>query len=172
MTITPEQRAEWWALADAAIEGPWEAERILHRPHDGDRHWCWEVTLDEQPFIDCIREDEMDARETAEFIAASRQAVPALLDALDQVERERDEAEAAVQRVRDLHAPRVEEAITGACAEEECDHDGPCPTTPFTVCAECWRIAEASDPYFSERGIHAVLYPCPTMRALDGGGES
>ncbi|MCG7309711.1 MULTISPECIES: hypothetical protein [Brachybacterium] len=100
-------------LADAATLGPWEAERIHHRPLGQPPHHCWEVTVDGQPLIDCFREDEDDAAETADFIAAARDAVPELLDAL--------------QRVRDLHHPWGD-TLSGTRICNECDHAWPCAT--------------------------------------------
>ncbi len=157
-TLTPEDRARLRDLAHRMLETPVRGAASTALAEG--------VTA----LLDALDEAEAE-------LATERQAASAAREVMDrhrcdeQAERayrRAERAEAAVQRVRDLHTPRVEEAITGDCAEEECDHDGPCPTTPFTVCAECWRIAEESDVYFSERGIHAVLYPCPTMRALDG----
>ncbi|GGD33207.1 hypothetical protein GCM10010915_12000 [Microbacterium faecale] len=69
--------------------------------------------------------------------------------------------------VIDLHCPDDTQAITGDCAEERCDHET-CPTQTFQVCAECWRLAEESDPYFGERGIAPVLWPCETARIARG----
>lgn len=69
--------------------------------------------------------------------------------------------------VIELHRPRDEEAITGDCVEESCAHET-CPTQTFPVCAECWRVAEESDPYFGERGIAPVLWPCETARLARG----
>ena len=69
--------------------------------------------------------------------------------------------------VRELHTPREEQVLTGDCSIEECDHEDECPTEPFTICTECWRVADEADTYFAERGVGHVAYPCPTIRALD-----
>lgn len=112
MTITREQRVEWRRLADATTDGSWYAERradeyydlttVYSVFHNGD-------TMDR----DLVAEVAYD---NAEFIAAAREAVPALLDALDQAERERDEAQAAVQRVREMHEPVPVSECTTACS--------------------------------------------------------
>lgn len=82
------------------------------------------------------------------------------------------EAKDPIDRVKALHEPREEQVIAGACSIETCDHeDGDCPTEPFTVCAECLRIADETYPYFSERGIQHVAYPCPTVQAIKGDTE-
>ena len=69
--------------------------------------------------------------------------------------------------VRELHTPREDQVITGDCSIEACDHEDECPTVPFLVCTECWRVADESDTYFGERGVGHVAYPCPTIQALD-----
>ena len=71
----------------------------------------------------------------------------------------------AVAPVLALHKPRDEQAISGDCAAEECEHEDECPTIAFAVCAECYRVAEESDPYFGERGLSSVEHPCPTFHA-------
>lgn len=70
--------------------------------------------------------------------------------------------------VIELHRPSDADAVTGDCAEETCDHEAACPTQVFRVCIECWNVAEASDPYFGERGIAPVLWPCDTARIARG----
>ena len=79
-------------------------------------------------------------------------------------EQEPTDAERAV---RELHAPREEQVLGGDCSIEACDHEDECPTVPFLVCTECWRVADESDTYFGERGVGHVAYPCPTIQALD-----
>ena len=71
----------------------------------------------------------------------------------------------AVAPVLALHKPREEQVVTGDCAAEDCEHEGECPTVAFAVCAECYRVAADAYPYFGERGISSVEYPCPTVRA-------
>lgn len=78
------------------------------------------------------------------------------------------EAKDPIDRVKALHEPREEQVFAGDCAIEACDHEDDCPTVPFAVCAECWRIADEADHYFSERGVEHVAYPCPTIQAIEG----
>lgn len=85
-----------------------------------------------------------------------------------EAERERDEARAEVERVRELHAKKEVEAVTGECADDTCEHEDNCPTHPFEVCIACWNLCEESYPYFGELGISQVLYPCPTIQAFEG----
>lgn len=96
-------------------------------------------------------------------------AIIELLGALAAAEHRATRAEARIQAVRELHTPREEQVITGDCFSEECDHEDECPTVPFLVYVECWRVADEADTYFSERGVGPVAHPCPTIRALDGG---
>lgn len=76
---------------------------------------------------------------------------------------------AAVEGALALHKPHTEQVITGDCSEETCDHEETkdCPKIPYEVCDACWRVAEESDPYFGERGMEAVAYPCPTVTAIN-----
>ena len=96
--------------------------------------------------------------------AVRNQVVQQAADMIAECER----AESRLTAVRALHAPREEQAITGDCAEEECNHEDWCPTIQYEVCAECYRVAEESDRYFGEYSLDYVAYPCPTIRALDG----
>ena len=110
-------------LASGATPGPWEAQDyddhpgdegscvLTHEPERGTRAIAYAIAYPWTTPESC----EADA----EFIAASRQAVPALLDMLDQAEAERDQAQAALDRVRELHQP--------------CNHDAPCRGD----CSEC-----------------------------------
>lgn len=103
-------------LAENATEGPWEVDYM------GDLVSVPEREKDRYGghiFIGTATGDASSATEDAEFIAAARTAVPALLDMLDQAEAERDRAQAALDRVRELHQP--------------CNHDAPCRGD----CAEC-----------------------------------
>ena len=108
------------ALDENATPGPWTVE------HGSD----WGLDGRQVPQSSVSRADrvaitwddhggEVFVPADAEFIAASRQAVPALLDMLDQAEAERDQARSQVDRVRELHQP--------------CNHDAPCRGD----CAEC-----------------------------------
>lgn len=92
------------------------------------------------------------------------------LTASDDADRWQDcaeTAEAALYRVKELHEPREEQVIIGDCSIEACDHEDDCPTVPFIVCTECWRIADETEPYFNERDVQHVAYPCPTIQAID-----
>ncbi|RII41908.1 hypothetical protein DWB68_10300 [Galactobacter valiniphilus] len=92
------------------------------------------------------------------LIAAAPTHLADLITALEQIER-----------IREVHKAETVHAITGYdCCIEDCDHEGECPTEPIEVCAECNRIAKESYRYFGENGLGNVLYPCPTIRILDG----
>lgn len=82
---TPEQRAEWKRLADAATPGPWQ--EWMHRTK---LEWP-----DERLRISCFghgpihkEEDLEKAISDMEFIAASREAVPAMLAENDELQKE------------------------------------------------------------------------------------
>ena len=99
-------------LAENATPGPWEYPgELLGLP-------CTTVFAGDPKRTHAAYVAEMGPQDGA-FIAASRQAVPALLDMLDQAEAERDQAQAALDRVRELHQP--------------CNHDAPCRGD----CSEC-----------------------------------
>lgn len=87
---------------DAALEGPWEAVSIHHRPEGSLDHDCWDVeSADEMgAFLRCIREDELDAQETATFIAAARADVPWLLDEVRHLLARLAEQAAIIERVQ------------------------------------------------------------------------
>ena len=76
--MTPAERARLAALADAATPGPWD-----------EHEWAVVALPEVAPVCHAVHEDD------AAFIAASRTAVPALLAALDDAERERDRLRAA-----------------------------------------------------------------------------
>ena len=86
MTTIDRDRDRLRRLADAATPGPWvmdDDSRGLVGP------WIDGVSEEgtAREIADCTWTDEADA----EFITAARGAVPALLDALDRAETERDE---------------------------------------------------------------------------------
>ena len=86
MTTIDRDRDRLRRLADAATPGPWvmdDDSRGLVGP------WIDGVSEEgtAREVADCTWTDEADA----EFITAARGAVPALLDALDRAEAERDE---------------------------------------------------------------------------------
>lgn len=100
MTVQP-TRDQLRALADAATEGPWvrNGRNVIHTPIGS----CIALTH---------RHDPEQRQADAEFIAASRQAVPALLDMLDQAERRirdltqevRDERAACLDQIEQVQA--------------------------------------------------------------------
>ena len=165
MTIDDFTRAAWAKLIDreylrelasGATPGPWE--NVWEEADE----W-YSITGQSYECYVCPEVATLTDETDADFIAAARTAVPALLDALEQ-------AEARIQAVRDLHSPSDEQVIMGDCAAEECDHQEieDCPTEPFTVCAECYRAAIELNPYYGEQGVDDVAWPCPTIRALGG----
>ena len=136
-------------LADAATPGPWSVDNmgdLISVPEREKSRYGGHI------FIGTATGDATAADEDIEFIIAARTAAPALLDALEQAETERDavavtaermtayarKAEARIQAVRELHQHGG--STFGDGLE---DH------TP--VCADCLEE-----------------WPCPTIRALDG----
>ena len=103
VVIDRDERARLRALCEAATPGPWDAiydedadEWMVRTGHADVAVLTW------QQAIDALGLSPMTMR-TAAFIAASRTAIPALLDdseRLDAAERERDEARAEVARLR------------------------------------------------------------------------
>ena len=156
MTAQQIDRDRLRALAENATPGPWEAE-------GGD------IWNDAHGFLLNPRLDDADA----DFIAAARTAVPALLDMLDQAEAERDwnlrssrlvkeerikanaraeRAEARIKAVRELHTPAKLKEHTGTSWRTDPDD--------HLVCAHC------TDP---DGGGYAT-YPCETLQVLGGEG--
>ena len=154
--MTTERLAEIEARANSATQGPWKwhpymgSGATLAKPnHPFHEHNILKTTDDWPP----VAPD-------ADFIAAARTDVPALLA---EVRRLQDAAE----RVRALHHRVDVGVIVSDCAEEECDHEGACPEVPFAVCDACYSIADQIDPYLYERGgVEVVAWPCPTVQAL------
>ena len=75
------------ALAENATEGPWEVDRmgdLVSAPEREKDRYGGHI------FIGTATGDASSATEDAEFIAAARTAVPALLDMLERAEAERD----------------------------------------------------------------------------------
>ena len=135
-------------LLAEAMPGPWEAE--------GSQVWGPDGVL-----VAAVREHStLVDRPDALIIVAAVNALPDLLDALEK-------AEAAVERVREMHyAADNDPARTPRC--EECEGRAgthPCgcwaPEDRQPVCGHC------NAP---ERG-QTVPWPCPTVQALDGGGS-
>ena len=74
---------------------------------------------------------------------------------------------AALRAVLELHKPITEGVIVGDCATEECEHDGDCPEVPIDLCACCYDLAQDANPYYGERDVRWVCYPCPTVRVIE-----
>lgn len=109
MTITPEQIDRERLRENAAEGGPWgEVVLALLDALDEARA---EVRTERQAAREVLDEHRCD--EQAE--RAYRRAVAAEA-AVDQAERERDEAQAAVQRVRKIHEPAPVSECTTACS--------------------------------------------------------
>lgn len=166
--LTPEDRARLRDLAAKATPGPWAIntegwadissgpDSVIHAYSVRDScHECGEP-YDHDPRVAISTED-------AEFIAAAGPAtVTALLDALDQAERERDEARAT----KDMHKERAErivrdgEAAIAAVERVRALHhqimdEEECPSIR-DLCAECYSMGSWE------------TWPCSTVRAMDG----
>jgi len=92
------ERTRLRALCEAATPGPWETiydedagEWMVRAGHAVVAVLTWQQALD------ALGLSPVTMR-TAALIAASRTAIPALLDALDAAERERNEARVAAER--------------------------------------------------------------------------
>ena len=115
--------------ANAATPGPWEVEPFTWRPGHPlpESEWLGvEATGPVKGGVALILLNDDEDDHDAEFIAASRTAVPALLDALEKVLR-------LHPRVVVLHADpefgRMEDdTICGACIVNHEPADWPCPT--------------------------------------------
>lgn len=104
MTVHPIDTEALRRLADAATEGPWEAQDyddnpgdegscvLTHEPERGTRAIAYAIAYPWTTPESCNAD--------AEFIAAARTAVPALLDALAAAEHRATRAEARIQAVR------------------------------------------------------------------------
>lgn len=102
---TPEQRQEWRALADGATEGPWEAARDRDNWIVGD---LWNGLNGMVGGFAAGGGPQAEA--DAAFIAAAREAVPRLLDALDA-------AEAEVERLRRGEEDGIFTSVVHECCE-------------------------------------------------------
>ena len=80
-----------------------------------------------------------------------------------------------VRAVRKLHHEVDVPALGPDCSAGECDHENDCPSVPTPVCDHCHAIGESASPYPFEDapGLTEVLWPCKTIRILDGdtGGD-
>ena len=153
MTDVTDLLAEWRDLADEASSGPWD----YYRPHPRYRSYVIERVTpaghlsDDGVVMVC---EDVNAEGNAAFVASSRTAVPALLD--------------AVQAALDLHRPDVVAVSKAECCECGCcGCEGGCSTRPLTICRGCLAPAEEADPYITEEGgISAFTWPCPIVRAI------
>lgn len=143
-------------LTDAATEGPWEV------PHSCDAS----VDYVTAPADDNLCGPVCDVRSpvrNAEFIAAARTAVPALLDALDQ-------AEARIKAVRDVHRRfgiyEHEDACTNTTDEHREEHHHEDSDSSGEYYCDQMPIGAVCDHCRDEDGERAD-WPCPTIRALD-----
>lgn len=96
---------------------------------------------------------------TAEFIAQSRQWVPAM--------------SAALREVLELHRPEVRylvwghEEVSFLSVEDAAEFVGhPVEAEGFKLCAECMRVEDGADDNAAEIGYETSLWPCPTVRAI------
>ena len=101
--MSPEERAELRALAEAATAGPWEAQVLGSEGYAvrAEPIPVGKGSMTRRPRVArCGHEDWDTDKANAAFIAAARTAVPALLDALD----ERDCGAAGCRAIADRDA--------------------------------------------------------------------
>ena len=130
MTAHPIDTEALRRLADAATPGPWN-------PHPAGKY----VWTEELGGIIQNWSDDANAVADMEFIAAAREAVPALLDRIARLEAQSDirgravamyrdrarQAEARIKAVRAIHRD-LYESLSGVPYCDECDRAWPCPT--------------------------------------------
>jgi hypothetical protein len=97
MKITPEQIAKLRTLCEAALDGPWEVgptPRYLAQDqvHDGRSPLTIRAPSVHTEEIATVWTYLMPTEANAEFIAASREAMPALLDELEETQIALEEA--------------------------------------------------------------------------------
>lgn len=110
---TPEQRAEWRALADKATPGPWDTYMVPG-------------TRSEEAYV-AVEASETEVRIAryegghfdGAFIAAARTAVPALLADVERLTAERDALAARIAAVRAVAYLYSSEHSDG-CGFEDC----------------------------------------------------
>lgn len=109
-----ERRDEWKRLADAATEGPWDL--------DMNKRWgSWKVTAppsDGHPDYSRKIADSLLTEADAEFIAAAREAVPALAAEVETLSVERDDLRAKLK----LCATTLDE-VAGVLNDTEAERD-------------------------------------------------
>ena len=153
-------RAELRRLLAEATPGPWG---LTYGRHERTRLWSAASGYTDDVIALDPTTERGELASDMRIIMAAVNALPGLLDALDAL----DVAEAAIERVREMHyAADNDPARTPRC--EECEGRAgthPCgcwaPEDRQPVCGHC------NDP---ERG-QTVPWPCPTVQALDGGGS-
>ena len=63
---------------------------------------------------------------------------------------------------------RSEQVLAPDCSTETCDCEDGCQTVPITVCEHCIDLGNSAHHYaYEEGGIETVLWPCPTVRAVE-----
>ena len=103
--MTAEHLEQWRALADAATPGPWLPSHNVDAPSDGN----WEPDNPEREgrgegptLVGTYRDVKAWAEADAAFIAAARDAVPALLAEVDRLRAELNTATAAIANLRTI----------------------------------------------------------------------
>jgi hypothetical protein len=132
--LTPEQRAEIRARAEAATPGPWLAShRCVDRTPDDDESCGLGLEIDGPP--EAYLRGQFARSADAQFIAAARTDIPALLDTIEALE----------QRVAELEGRRCGNCRHSTAWEDE---DVLC-RSPLrgvmgrTCLCECWEAANA-----------------------------
>lgn len=108
--IDDAKRAEWRRLAEAATPGPWDV-LLPAEYHCTPLVVRRGVQVRDGGEVASTNENSGQAHD-APFLAAARKAVPALLDEVERLTRERDEARAELGRLQRL--PSMDEARAGA----------------------------------------------------------
>lgn len=85
--------------------------------------------------------------------------------------RERDALQAAIDKVRALHAKSTEEMLHHKCADGDCEHEDECPSILVDVCGCCTEIAYMVSDEYWPAAMDEITWPCPTYVALTQGGE-
>ena len=176
--MTTADRNRLRKLADAATPGPWENTR-----NGVQQSLAAATKVGDYKYEGVgIVPEEYVRQEDAEFIAAARTAVPALLDALASAE---DRATQAKARIRHLEATAqitVREALRAEAERDEwrqtaLDERGAALDALEQIKVRNARIkavrAIHRDLYESLSGVPYCVecdraWPCPTIRALDG----
>ena len=137
MTAHPIDTEELRLLADAAAPGPWH-----YIPGDHDLASAGiDITAEGDSLTWDDHSGEVFTHPDAEFIAAAREAVPALLDRIARLEAQSDirgravviyrerarQVEARIRTARAIHRD-LYESMSGFPYCDECDRDWPCPT--------------------------------------------